>query len=295
MTIIKLKGGMGNQMFQYALGKKISILNNDPDLFLDISFYKKNKIKKNVKNLITFGKNLYKNGIKSAIRQQEVNKRSYSLNIFHLSDTIKIVKKSNFKKIEEINEFTFDKNILKCKGNFIYEGYFNTEKYFLDIKKYIQQDFTIKQKYLKNIKEEQRKIEKTNSISIHLRRGDYLSDKQANKTFFVCDLEYYTKAIKIMEEKVSNPYFFIFSDDIDWIKNNLQFKKNVEFISCKKSYEDFYLMSKCKHNIIANSTFSWWAAWLNKNDEKIIISPKKWLKNKDVLKTDLIPVNWIKI
>lgn len=138
-------------------------------------------------------------------------------------------------------------------------------------------------------------IKDTESVSIHFRRGDYVT----NKSYLVLDLKYYYNAVELIRSKLKNPNFYIFSDDIDWVKRNFKnkLKSKITFQDCNLSnIEDLMLMSNCKHNIIANSTFSWWGAWLNKNLDKIVIAPSKFFKD-DIYNTNLkstyYPQNWI--
>lgn len=139
-------------------------------------------------------------------------------------------------------------------------------------------------------------IRKTNSVSLHIRRGDYITSKITNKFHGTCCLGYYKKAMKLINKKVKNPKYFVFSDDIYWVKKNLEIK-NAFYVDDNvgdKSYIDMQLMSMCKHNIIANSSFSWWAAWLNNNPNKIVIAPKKWFNDPGMDTTDLISEEWIR-
>jgi hypothetical protein len=124
-----------------------------------------------------------------------------------------------------------------------------------------------------------------------------VANKNANAHHGTCTLDYYHEAIKIMKEKIKNPYFFIFSDDIPWVKENLKIDGDAFFITGKKikDHEEMFLMSRCKHNIIANSSFSWWGAWLNNNPEKIVIAPKRWFNNEKINTSDLVPDNWLRI
>ena len=138
---------------------------------------------------------------------------------------------------------------------------------------------------LKQILEILNEIENSNSISIHIRRGDYMSPENYNMYGCIATPTYYKKAIKVIEEKVENPTFFVFSNDMDWVKKNIQINSRVFYIDINSgngSYKDMQLMSNCKHNIIANSSFSWWGAWLNENKNKIVIAPKKWINREDV-------------
>lgn len=141
-------------------------------------------------------------------------------------------------------------------------------------------------------------IDSKNSISIHVRRGDYVSNAATNKYHGLCDLGYYKKSIDYISKRVESPVYYIFSDDISWCKINLKIKGNVTYISHNNgdnSWEDMRLMSRCKHNIIANSSFSWWAAWLNTNLDKIVIAPRNWYKDLPRNMTDIIPSSWLTV
>ena len=140
------------------------------------------------------------------------------------------------------------------------------------------------------------KINKVHSVSIHIRRTDYLSEKMS-KVYRVCPISYYENAVNLIKKKYPNAFFFIFSDDISWAKENITFAKNAFFVSGQgvKDEEELILMSRCQHNITANSSFSWWAAWLNNNPEKIVIAPKKWYINPENELPGLIPESWVKI
>ena len=133
------------------------------------------------------------------------------------------------------------------------------------------------------------------SISIHIRRGDYLSNTKNSKLYSVCDLKYYKNATEHFTKTYPNPVFYVFSDDIDWAKTNFTGGQFI-FISGNRPSEDMYLMSRCRHNIIANSTFSWGAAWLNQNRGKIVIAPINWYRGKlNEYSRNLVPENWIRI
>lgn len=296
MISIKLTGGLGNQMFQYSLGRKLSI-ENEAELILDTSFYRKNKLKIIFKNItkIIFGI-FIKNNVKNIFKKIKQNKRQYDLKYFELDYKVKKSNKINLPVVDERKEFCFDENILKFGDNFAYSGYFNTEKYFDNIQDIIRDDFKLKKFYDEILPIPLReKIRQTTSVSIHVRRGDYVNVKNINKYHGVCEEEYYMRAVNLMRSKLSNLSFFVFSDDIDWCKKNLKFMEETTFVSGLKNYEDLILMSECKHNIIANSTFSWWGAWLNKNVNKIIIAPKNWLASTNIETSDLLLKTWIKI
>lgn len=208
----------------------------------------------------------------------------------------KFNKKPYYKKSNIIEQyFYFDPNLLKAPKNVYLEGYWQTEKYFKDIENIIRQEFTLKN----NVSIENKKyadiIRNTEAVSIHIRRGDYISNSTTNQYHGVCSLDYYYNAIEKLTQMISKPHFYIFSDDIEWNKRNLSISKHpvtfIEHLESSRSYEDLWLMSLCKHYIMANSSFSWWGTWLSRNFNKIIIYPQKWF-NIDLNTNDLIPESW---
>jgi len=282
------QGGLGNQLFQFIIGyilakkNKITLRINidrfnsyDKQFELDKfpEIYKLNipKIKKN-----KFCKILKISGIYKII------------NFFFLLD------KQEFEK----SPFIFNRDLLKKKivKNVSIVGFFQSEKYFIHYKKIVLKLLRfskikdkLHQKYL-NL------INNKNSVAIHIRRGDYLNDPKVRCIHGILGSDYYKKSINYIKKKVKNPFFFIFSDDIELVKKNFSFFNNKKyiFIDTKSSINDLYLMSNCKHFIIANSTFSWWGAWLSKNKRKIVCAPKRWLRAR-ISTPDIIPESWIRI
>jgi hypothetical protein len=167
--------------------------------------------------------------------------------------------------------------------------------YFKNIETIIKNDFIFNQNIIDKNKDLVSKIESCNSISLHVRRGDYVQNKITNQFHGLCSLKYYNNAIHYIEMKIKNIEIFVFSDDISWCKENLKYNLPIHFMDTNDAHSDLYLMTKCKHNIIANSSFSWWGAWLNTNKEKIVIAPKQWFADQSVITQDIIPAQWIKL
>jgi len=284
MLILKLKGGLGNQIFQYALGRNLSLKNNT-DLKLDISWFKN-------------------------LKPTKVTAREYGLKYFNIKEDFateeEIRKIKRFSRIPLLSKIKnergrdFDSSVLSLKKNVYLEGYWQSEKYFKDIKNILYKDFSLKDKPTKNFNEFEEKIKNSldNSVSIHIRHGDYSQNPKENKRHTALPIKYYGNAIKYIKTKIQNPVFFVFSDDIKWCKENFKNLENVYFVDKNiPDYEELILMSKCKNNIIANSSFSWWGAWLNQKANKIVIAPQKWFGNPDIKYNmdDRIPEEWIKI
>jgi len=178
-------------------------------------------------------------------------------------------------------------------------GYWQSERYFADCIQQIRKDFQFKCPPNSKNKEIIDRILSVNAVSLHVRRGDYISNPSSLSTHPVCSLDYYTEAVHYVINRVNNPRFFVFSDDIAWAKMNLEIKFPVEYIDFnhgKDSYNDMRLMTLCKHHIIANSSFSWWGAWLNESSNKIVVAPRKWFQPASGLNdVDLVPNSWIRL
>lgn len=279
MKTVRLFGGLGNQMFQYAFGK---LINADA---YDISWFETVK------------------------KKSKATQRDYELSFFKCTPNLTTLKQN--KNLKKINNFLallnlknnhtiikekpkniYNPKLLKEKRG-VFKGYFQCAPYCESIRSQLLSDFVPKEKPNNENQKILDKISSTNSVSLHVRRGDYLHLQHIHP---LCDLNYYQKAIDFIASKVSEPHFFLFSDDIDWVKENLKIDFPYTIINInqgKQSPWDIWLMKNCHHNIIANSSFSWWGAWLNENPNKIVIAPKIWVKNENP--TDILPNEWHKI
>jgi hypothetical protein len=281
------QGGLGNQLFQFIIGYIMA---------------KKNKINLRI-NIERYN---------SYDRQFELDRfpEIRKLNILKIKSNkfYKILKISGIYKIInyffldkqefEKSPFIFNEDLLKKKivKNLLLKGFFQSEKYFIHYKKVVIKLFKfpkikdkLVQQYLNLIKKNK------NSVAIHIRRGDYFNNPKVRCLHGILGKNYYQKSINYIKKKVKNSTFFIFSDDIELVKKTLPFfnKKKYIFVDTKSSINDLYLMSNCKHFVIANSTFSWWGAWLSKNKNKIVCAPKKWMRA-EISTLDIIPESWVK-
>jgi hypothetical protein len=177
-------------------------------------------------------------------------------------------------------------------------GYWQSERYFEDIKDLIRTDWTFRQPLEGRNAELADKIQSVNAVSVHVRRGDYVTNPRTNSVHGTCPPEYYDRAIAYISERVTSPVFFIFSDDPDWLEDNLTFNYEHYFISHNTgpySYNDMQLMSLCRYHIIANSSFSWWGAWLNPDNDKIVIAPDRWFLMDKFDSSDHVPGSWVRL
>ncbi|MDD5318776.1 MAG: alpha-1,2-fucosyltransferase [Candidatus Pacebacteria bacterium] len=292
MIIVRLKGGLGNQMLQYAAGKAAA-LRCGSQLKLDVS-------------------NLY-----SKITND--TPRFYELDAFKLEAEIateKELQKINppfkklfrkiFRKITGKNYLVCDPDILKARDNSYLEVVWPCEKYFADFREQIFSDFQLKKPLSQSGQSIKEKILKSkNSISIHLRRGDYASHKTYKSWHGLCSPSYYQKAVDYIlnetkAETKKAPVVFVFSDEIEWAKNNLILPAElteIVYVSDEKipAYEEIHLMSLCHHHVIANSTFSWWGAWLDPKSAKIVVAPRQWVADSSVDTKDVLPNTWVSL
>ena len=288
MIVAHIIGGLGNQMFQYAAARCIALRSNT-DLQLNTDDFESYKVHKLCLHHFNFG---FKKADKKILSKFISEEKSLSTRIIR-----KLGLKPKYNIYRE-STFRVDKNLLGFfKNNLYLEGYFQSEQYFLDHKDLIIKEFTIATppSALNALMIE--KILNCNAVSLHVRRGDYVTNPDANVVHGTCNQEYYEKSVKFFAQKITQPVFFVFSDDIPWAKENINTGYPTHFVDlndAETNYEDLRLMSYCKHNIIANSSFSWWGAWLNQNPDKIVIAPQKWF-NTNTDTSDLIPQSWIRV
>ncbi len=283
MIITKLKGGLGNQMFQYAFGRRMAIQNKDV-LKLDIA---------GLQQTAADTKRDYALGVFAIDAQiagpEETTRIRYTYGL--LSKAVRFIQAKVFRKFY----VQYDYEITTRTGDLYLDGFFQDERYFKDIESTIRSELTLREQMSELARQASNKIATSkNSVSIHIRRGDYVTDARTNAYHGTCGLEYYTDALKVLQDKIGPCSFFVFSDDIAWAKENMNIE-NVTYVSSPeiRDYEELILMSLCSHNIIANSSFSWWGAWLNENPEKIVVAPHRWTARST--NNDIIPSSWIKI
>lgn len=292
MIITHIIGGLGNQMFQYATARAVAE-NMDETLLLDVSGFSNYKLHNGFELSCVFAgpkEIATKDDLQQVLGWQSkpIIKRFLFRNEFSWLRSKQFVIEPHFQYWDGIEGIP---------SNAYLSGYWQSEKYFKSIESVIREDFKFKQPMSAENRKIADEIVKNNAVSLHIRRGDYVKDAATLVTHGLCSLEYYHAAIQLISEQVEQPKFFIFSDDIEWVKGNLKIDFPTHFIDHNhgpESYNDMRLMSLCKHNIIANSSFSWWGAWLNQCQTKIVVAPKRWF-NKQTDTNDLIPAKWIKL
>lgn len=290
MKIVNINSGLGNQMFQFSFYLSLKNKYKSEEIKIDKSWFEVDKFHNGFELEKVFNVNLHYSSNQENIALSRSGYNLYS----------RIKRRLLFKKKSEIVEskeqqYTFSPDLYgKSDGDYYYRGYWQSYKYFDSISEIIKSSLVFPSfsesknidllSFIKN--------NKSRTVSIHVRMGDYVNHKSLGG---ICTLDYYKNAIAKIEEKIENPIYIIFSNDIDWCKENLKLA-NVEFVdwnSGELSFRDMQLMSLCDHNIIANSSFSWWGAFLNSCKNKIVIAPKNWIRGSQ--SKDLIPNDWYRL
>lgn len=287
MIITNLFGGLGNQMFQYAAGRRLAHV-LAVELKLDVTW-----LGKSGSRAYSLGNFNVQENFASASEIAVVAPRG------RLGQALAKKWPQKWPKYIQEKQFHFDPNVLNLPDGVYLKGYWQSEKYFLDIAGIIRREFTVKTPLSGKSKELAELIASKQSVSLHIRRGDYFATRKTKQVHGACDLDYYFRCVDYLKQLVKNAHFFIFSDDHEWAGVNLKQLYPATPVDCNRSdkdYEDLWLMSRCKHHIIANSTFSWWGAWLNPGKDKIILAPKQWFGKKmqvSMKMDDLFPPTWI--
>lgn len=293
MIIANIIGGLGNQMFQYAAGRALALVRGQT-LRLDISGFA--------------GYELHQGFELKRIFQCEAEIASAedvrSILGWQAMPAIKrILVRPGFGALRGRGfvvepHFHFWPGIRSVPDSAYLQGYWQSEKYFGDVTHTLRADFAFRQPMSEiNIAWADR-IGRCEAVSLHVRRGDYVSNPLTHATHGVCALDYYSAAVRHVARCVEKPEFFVFSDDIAWARDNLDISFPAHYIDhnrAEESYNDMRLMSLCQHHILANSSFSWWGAWLNPRPDKVVVAPARWFANGNRSVDDLLPEGWVRL
>lgn len=280
MLIVRTLGGLGNQMYGYGMYKKLLSLGRKAKM--DISFYR------------APGAPSFELGTVFNISADYAN----TIDVMKAKGIVaRIVRRvgipSASKRWVIVDPHDqYDPSVLELDNVYL-DGYWSSFDYFAGIEDDLRREYTFKQPLVDRNVSVARQIADTNSVSIHVRRGDYLKYPDI---YEMLTADYYRRAIKRISETVSNPKFFCFSNDIEWCKSSF-YSEEIEYIDWNTSagYIDMQLMSMCKHNIVANSTFSIWAAWLNNNADKVVLRPERYFCDASYKTDRLWPKEWTSI
>ena len=286
MIVIQICGGLGNQMFQVALGRKLACVNQAP-LKLDLTPLRTDPLR-------SYACSPFRLDAEFA-SDRDLN--TFAIPLARRMGRIGTVFSTFFpgKNVVREKAFPFDPEILKVKSPAYLIGYWQTERYFADIADTIRADFQLVEPFTADRHDLLNQIQASTAVSVHVRRGDYVTNPSAAVVHGTCSPHWYAQAMTRMAERVANPKFFVFSDDADWARDNLPNPDGTVFVRQQadgRDHQDMHLMANCRHHIIANSSFSWWGAWLNPRQDKQVIAPAKWFNQSANDTCDLIPEGW---
>lgn len=290
MVIIKISGGLGNQMFQYALAR--SLIHEGRKVLLDCSGFDTRSFDDTKRD---FELDRFHIKINKAT-PKEVSKYYNQWQLF--LNYIGRLLKEDISKIVIEKEHCYHKEIAQCDDKYLI-GFWQTEKYFKSIRHELLRDFSFQESALtsKNEKIRDAILLEEKSVGVHVRGGDYNTVGNVAIYGNICDTDYYNKAFTYIEKKLGKVKYYLFTNDTAWAHRLIPHENRqitiVDWNTEQDGWSDMYLMSICRHNIIANSSFSWWAAWLNQNAEKIVVAPCRWQNGIDI--ADIVPDEWVRI
>jgi len=293
MILLRLEGGLGNIMFQYGLGRRLA-LRHGVELKYDISSYQTNPLGDASFYLEVFEIDIANHlatteEIASFVKYKPKQGRRWTLyNALFANKRKYVIEKGPY----------FQPYALLTGPHAYIHGWWQNEKYFADIRDILLKDFTFRNQLIGKNKETAERIRASNSISMHVRRLDFVTNPKTRAYHGELSKDYYDRALTCITQKIPNPVLFVFSDDIPWVEKNFSFPYETVYVGWNQeeeiSYVDMHLMSLCKYHIIANSAFSWWGAWLSSHTQKIVVAPERWTN--DPLDTnERVPLDWIKI
>jgi len=284
----QIVGGLGNQLFQIATGRALAS-RLGVEMRLDTRYFKRN---------LPVQDDLYIHHFSHSAR--EAHPRDVPAVPYDGLCTYLMAKLRGYRgRIFREKSLAYDPAFETLQDNTYLSGYWQSELYFKDYADEVRAALRIVTPPSTENAEVLAEIGETLAVSLHIRRGDYVTNAKFNAIYGTCDLDYYRAAAEMIAEKTGQqPTFFAFSDDPQWVRDNLSLPYHLRIIGHNTpatSYEDIRLMSACRHHILANSSFSWWGAWLNPRADKIVISPRRWLADPKLQQHDIISRDWITI
>lgn len=284
------QGGLGNQMFQYVFG--LNLERNGKYVVADTTWYSVDIRSKFSLNKVFPNIVINRDTERVRLLNECISNRWIGTKVLNRFFPITRI------KYMERKEFEYDEKVFQTKKIAVM-GFWQCHKYVDNVSEKVKKEFTFANGLTSKMRSVLECIENSNAVFLHIRGGDYLSSSDAVKLYGnICTKDYYKKAISMMKGKLHNPLFFIFTNDRSYAESMITGKENMYFISdfISGAYDDWIdlmMMSKCKHAIIANSSFSWWGAWLIENKDKVVIAPEKWLNRKQDF--DIWESDWIRI
>jgi hypothetical protein len=291
VIVVALKGGLGNQLFQYAIARRLAEDTGQP-FKLDLTAYQYDSGRRyalgpfSVRGEIASEADIRR--VKPLVKDAGRHSPSILWNYLRYSKTW----------VQERTPYTYDPSIVRPRRDVYLDGYWANEGYFASIEPIVRREFTVRAEPDRANAAMAREIASVTSVCVHVRRGDYASDPATQKFHGLAPVRYYERAVERLTKTVRDPHLFVFSDDADWTKEHLRLGYSTTYVTHNapdKDYEDLRLMAACRHHVIANSSFSWWGAWLAKQQGQIVVAPEKWLNEPSIDTRGATPARWIRL
>jgi hypothetical protein len=295
IVVARLIGGLGNQMFQYAAGRALA-LRCGAALKLDLSGF------------AVYPKRHYEldDFPICAAPASDADRAAFGLRaagvLADLGRRVRRLLRIDMgpagSPIYSERHFHFDAQVRNLTPPVYLDGYWQSEKYFADCAEMLRQEFTPRVPLDAENAAMAARIAAVNAVSLHVRRGDYVSELDVSRYHGICPPDYYRSAVDYIAQRVPGIHLFVFSDDQHWVRENLRFDLPTTLVAANspdRGFRDMQLMARCRHHIVANSSFSWWGAWLNPSPAKIVIAPSRWFGADNIDTRDLIPESWVKL
>lgn len=296
MIVVKLAGGLGNQMFQYAAGRYLSE-KHQTALKLDLVFLLDRTPRMNF-IYRDYALNLFNAKVDFASNDEVVHFGRLR-RLGRLVYGVRSKLNPNLPVYVRETPYHFDPTFFSIPNQAYIEGYWQSEDYFKPIEHLIRKEFTFRDDFDAHGREMAGRIAQVNGVCMNVRRGDFVSNPVAAQHHGVCDTDYFMRAAGVIAERVEDPHFFVFSDDVDWCRDNICLKCPLTIVDHEYAGRKFgqylQLMIMCKHFIISNSSYAWWAAWLSECPDKVVIAPCRWYRNPRMDTSHLIPHTWLRV
>lgn len=289
IVVVRLLGGLGNQMFQYATARALA-LRHGAEVVLDVSGFESYTLRRYELDALSIEARLATADELVAIGGAEPSSR--------LARLLAPLKGRPSIQVLREAHFHYDPVLAGARPPIALHGYWQSERYFQDAGDQLAKEFTPREALDPLNAATAGQIRATNAVSLHVRRGDYVSDARTNQYHGTCSPQYYAAAVDYILARSADAHLFVFSDDPAWTRDNMTFPAPTTYVAANpadQGYRDMQLMAMCRHHIIANSSFSWWGAWLNRAADKIVVAPSRWFASGANDTRDLVPAKWVRI
>jgi hypothetical protein len=293
MVIVRLHGGLGNQLFQYSAARGLA-QHLGTSLWVERAHLRRTPGRDYRLGVFSGRPRCLSAPLERLVDHLCLEASSETV----LGEVSRVTRRWGLWQLHRERTFGFDPSFWRLRGNIVLDGYWQSERYFAAVADHLRCDLRLDCHLSEQTKMLAERIVSSDSVSVHVRRGDYVSDKEAAAVHALCGSEYYAAAADHVCQRVRRPHFFVFSDEPEWARAHLRLPHLVTVVDHNgpgREHEDLWLMSTCRHHVIANSTFSWWGAWLGQNPQRLVVAPRMWFHKPGLHTQDLLPERWVQL